>query len=169
MKNPKNLLVLALAFSALADQPYIEDTSENYQSKSFYPFGVTIASTYASVSGGKGYVTKSDNHPVRTISELMTTIHHRPGEGVFGNNSLIFAANSSALLAVPVSNSYQLIAGPGVNSHYCANTGNYEVYPVAVLGGIYKNETNDEMYLYGRITQEGKCQISLALVGAKQS
>ena len=49
------------------------------------------------------------------------------------------------------------------------NTGDYEVYPVAVLGFIYKAETNDEMYLYGRITQEGKCQISLALVGAQQS
>ena len=168
MKNPKNLLVLALAFSALADQPYIEDTSENYQSRSFYTFGCNLASTHTSVSGGKGYVTKSDNHPVRTISELVTTIRHSQGEGVFGNNSLAFAANSSALLAVPVSHSYQLIAGPGVKSYYCANTGDYEVYPVAVLGGIYKNETNDEMYLYGQITQEGKCQISLALVGAKQ-
>ena len=169
MEYSKNLLILALSISALADQPYIEDTSKNHQSKSFYMLGGSIASNYTSVSGGKGYITQSDNHPIRTISEYVATVHHGYGDSLLSNNTLTVSANSSALLTVPVSNNYQFIAGPGVKSYYCISTGDYKIYPVAVLGCIYKAETNDEMYLYGRITQEGKCQVSLALVGAKQS
>ena len=132
--------------------------------------GGSIASTFISVSGGKGYMTQSDNHPIRTISEFVAIAHHGYGDSLLSNNELTFAASSSALLTVPVSKNYQLISGPGMKSYYyCMNTGDYEVYPVAVLGCIYKAETNDEMYLYGRITQEDKCQISLALVGAQQS